>query len=387
MHKKYLYFVLSITFVIVAPISAVNYVLGMQYWNNAGLARTANTWQNETKGIANLPANQIKLYKHYQFESKAKQVSAVVLGSSTIYPISGDMIENKKQLFNASYPTNRTSSVLRQAEYIQEHFDNINLFILEINWVLGYLTQNRNSKSYERLIQDAQASEVPAHVLLKDSITMTRFNDLLDLFEKQKKIYEQANEEDEIAFRWIFNEYECTTGQIAKDFSTRFMGTCDGFDDDGAATYFGRQHAKVNNNRHRQILKKALAGKFQFYNHLSDNKRKPNKQLLDSLTKLALEFEGQGKQVVFLMPPLLPNFEKSLLANPTTAANLSEIKEAVFNWAAENNLNLIDAGQSENFDCVPSDFIDGHHATRECFDKVFASQHREVLASQLTLAR
>jgi len=86
---------------------------------------------------------------------------------------------------------------------------------------------------------------------------------------------------------------------------------------------------------------------------------------------MARGFKNKGGGIVFLLPPLLPGMERALATAPATAAYLTHTKLALQQWSQHENLTLIDAGKSEDFGCVATEFVDEHHALPECYAKIF----------------
>ena len=98
----------------------------------------------------------------------------------------------------------------------------------------------------------------------------------------------------------------------------------------------------------------------------------PNRVVLQRLAALVRDVRRAGGSVVLFMPPLLPGMERAFLASAQTGAALRNTKQILDTWAREQDLIIIDAGQSERYGCVPEEFVDEHHALPACYGRVFA---------------
>ena len=58
-----------------------------------------------------------------------------------------------------------------------------------------------------------------------------------------------------------------------------------------------------------------------------------------------------------------------ILENPEGKLLLN-IKSTFNQFAIENEVHILDAGQSEVYGCKVSEFVDGHHALSSCYEKI-----------------
>jgi hypothetical protein len=90
------------------------------------------------------------------------------------------------------------------------------------------------------------------------------------------------------------------------------------------------------------------------------------------LAALDRAIAANGGTLMLYMPPLVPGLESALLNHPKLAAPLLRTKQELAAWASDKSLVLADFGQSEKFGCVPTEFLDEHHADGSCYRKIFA---------------
>jgi hypothetical protein len=103
------------------------------------------------------------------------------------------------------------------------------------------------------------------------------------------------------------------------------------------------------------------------------SKGEPNPLLLDRLAKLAKRLKDAGGKMIFIMPPNISGLEVELLARRDVGPFVQRTKTVLGDWAAQNNLLIFDAGQSEQFACIVSEFVDAVHAVPECYRKVLGA--------------
>src|SRR6266540_2088337 len=70
---------------------------------------------------------------------------------------------------------------------------------------------------------------------------------------------------------------------------------------------------------------------------------------------------------------LVPGVEVDLMARKEIAPLLQCTKTVLLDWAERHNTLLFDAGRSEQFGCVASEFVDAMHAVPECYRKVLGA--------------
>ena len=75
---------------------------------------------------------------------------------------------------------------------------------------------------------------------------------------------------------------------------------------------------------------------------------------------------------------MLPGVEDEFMRHSKLAEALKNTQSILDAWAAQNNLIVIDAGNSGHFDCRPDEFVNAHHAVDSCYTKVFESYFSQL---------
>ncbi|MEO7725847.1 MAG: hypothetical protein ABIS45_01180, partial [Burkholderiales bacterium] len=63
---------------------------------------------------------------------------------------------------------------------------------------------------------------------------------------------------------------------------------------------------------------------------------------------------------------------------PHTKVQLQLTRDALDKWARAQNLVIIDGGQSERYACRVPEFVDEHHATAQCYARIFGRYWRDA---------
>ncbi|HEY6824959.1 MAG TPA: hypothetical protein VI195_10995, partial [Steroidobacteraceae bacterium] len=179
-------------------------------------------------------------------------------------------------------------------------------------------------------------------------------------------------------------EYRCPDGTPARDFDVVFRGMCNGFRYDGSATFADQK--RLDAARAQALLATAASGSEQYAAALRRGQGEPNLALLAHLARLAHRLEGQGGTLVVMLPPLLPGMEEALARAPHSGPALRATKEVIEGWSTREHVVLLDAGRSERYGCIGTEFIDRHHALPECYRKVFSRFFANRAALQTTQA-
>ena len=103
----------------------------------------------------------------------------------------------------------------------------------------------------------------------------------------------------------------------------------------------------------------------------------PNPLFLETAARLNRELRQAGGGVIVLLPPLIPGLEDLLGKAPHSAVPLQRLKKTLAAWSERERIALLDAGRSERVGCPPLEFLDEHHAMRECYQKIFDRFWRE----------
>jgi hypothetical protein len=276
-------------------------------------------------------------------------------------------------LYNYAQTGNPLSAVIGEADYIQRHASNVQWLIIPLDWSLGFIYQSGSPPdadlSLTTTMRQTQivTKQVPLTDRMRDALSYPRISSLFEIF------HQIIRSDDKIAaFRGYFmqdgsNDYRCTDGTPGKDFDTIHRGTCTGFRFDGSATF--ANSARVNNAS--TLISAALSSNSQYYKNLLLTDGLPNPIFLQRIAELNKRAKANGGGVILFMPPLLPGLEAEFLRHPQLSSPLLNTKQSIEKWSKENNLITLDAGQSEKFACLSEEFLDQHHATSTCYNKIF----------------
>lgn len=356
------------------PIFILNLILLNETLGNSRKVLLASQWQQQTRGVTYAPTlSDTHLFKTLRLNDRLPEINTVVFGSSTSLGITELGFPETLHLYNYAQTGNPLSAVIGEAEYIQQHASNIKWLIIPMDWSLGFIYQSGSPPdvdlSLETTMRQTQTVQKPVPLIdrMRDALSYPR---IASLFEILRQIHRA---DDKIAaFRGYFmqdgsNDYRCTDGTPGKDFDTIHRGTCTGFRFDGSATF--ANSARVDNAN--SLISAALSSNSQYYKNLLLTDGLPNPIFLQRINELNKRAKKNGGGVIVFMPPLLPGMEAEFLRHPQLGAALQKTKQTLQKWSNENEVILFDAGQSERYDCRPEEFLDQHHATATCYNKIF----------------
>lgn len=372
-HKRYVWLMVFCFFCSIVPILILNLFLVNGSLESRPNTIMANRWQAETHGIVSPPSVlENAFFKLLRLNDRLPDINTVVFGSSTSYSIAQEMFPPGMRLYNFSKNGGSLSNAIGEAEYLLDHSPNIKWFVIPLDWSIGFIYEEGSPPRLD-LAEIAASAKPPVEASkatwlqkIQDSLSYPRIAGLFQLF---KSIY--AAEQKYSAFRQIFlqpssDEYICRDGTIAKDFDIQHRNTCTGFRFDGSWTYASLD--RVGNNR--ALIMAALASNSKYTGSLLKTKGVPNPAFLRHLAAIAHRAEERGGGAIFIAPPLLAGMEKEFLQHPQLGVYLQETKQYLARWAEQEQLTLLDAGQSEHFGCKTEEFTDQHHATAACYNKI-----------------
>ena len=360
----------------ILPIFALNLFLVSNTLGNGQLIVSASQWQEQSGGttFAGGSGSGLRLFKTLRLLDRLPEINTVVLGSSTVMGITQKAFPEKYRIYNFATNGNPLSTVIGEADYIQEHFQNIKWFVVPLDWSLGFLYNEYVLSPVDLSLSNtlrkikSEDSSIPLSDKIRDAVTYPK---IVNLFKIIKSIFLAANKVE--AFRENFltaygNEYACPDGGIAKDFDPMYRGMCSGFRFDGSATFLnlGRVGENVS-----ALVRRSLDANLQYVKSLKRTNGVPNQRLLTRLEGIEKRARQNGGGVIFIRPPVLTGFEAELVRQPQHGAALETTRNTLDEWARQNHLTLIDAGQSEWFGCTPKEFVDAHHAANTCYVKIF----------------
>lgn len=376
-YKHFFWIVIGCFGVTLLPILVLNLILINNSLDSRGNTRLASQWQQATHGTVSPPSVlENAVFKALRLNDRLPGIDTVILGSSTSYAITQEMFLADMQVYNFSKNGNPLSRIIGEAEYLLDHAPQVKRLLIPLEWTVppGYLYEEGDPSAVDIAAEAAsnapslEAGKATWLQRVQDSLSYPR---IAGLFQLMKSVFSAT--EKYAAFRQLFlqpasDEYRCPDGNIARDFDIQHRNTCTGFRYDGSWTYAG--HDRVNNAR--ALIMAATASNSRYTANLLKTRGAVNPVFLEHLAAIARRARERGGDAVFVMPPLLPGMEKEFLQHPLLGQHLQRTRQELSRWARDNRLTVLDAAQSERFGCTAGDFTDPHHATSDCFRKIFA---------------
>jgi hypothetical protein len=371
--RVYVLILLVVMAAVLLPVLALNYVLGLRSLGGGAAALGASEWQRTTRGVTYAPPlSNNRPFKTARLFDRLPEINTVVLGSSTAMGITQNMFPDGAKVYNFAQTGNPLTTIIAEAEFLQRAKPGLTRLVLPLDWSLGfiYLPGTPGREELASPAADAPQDAVPLAQQLLDALSLPRVKNLLGIFKNIVRAPSPA-----AAFRQMFlqaagDDYLCADGTPAKDFDTIFRGTCTGFRYDGSATFANLE--PVPPRRAEALIASAVVPSSKYAIDLIRTGGEPNRVVLERLAALARDMKKAGGSVVLFLPPLLPGMERAFLASTQTSTALRRTKQTLDAWAREQDLIIIDAGQSERYGCKPEEFVDEHHALPACYERVFA---------------
>lgn len=378
--RRYAWLVLALCAAFVVPVAALNVALSASNFR-ADKNRLASDWQQATRGVTYAPPiTHNRPFKTLRLNDRIGEINAVVFGSSTTMGITADVFPAPLVAYNFAQSANSLRSVVGEAEYIAERWgERVKLLVIPLDWALGFVYERgepeRAELTREAAEREAAATRPALAAQLRDALSLRRVKILVRIARDVARAPHAG-----VALRELFlepagPEYRCADGTLARDFDTVYRGRCNGFRYDGSATFADQK--RLDTGGEGTALAAAISGGGQYAAALRSGRGELNPALLERLAKLARRLEGSGGRLVLLLPPLMPGMEEALSRTDHSAEQLHATRRALEAWSKRERLALLDAGRSERYGCVTTEFIDPHHALRECHRKVFAQFFRD----------
>jgi hypothetical protein len=346
--RTYFLLTLSLCAAVLAPVIAMNLALGNRSLGNAATTKLASSWQQATRGVTySPPINHNRSFKTLRLNDRAAEINAVVFGASSVMGITGTMFPDGITAYNFSQSGNSLVDSLGEAGYVRMHFaQRIKWFVIPLDWSIGFLFQreqpNRMDLSPGAALAAMQSLDVPLHRKLLDALSYPKIENLASVLRDVAR---------------------------AKDFDVLYRGKCAGFYYDGSTTFSAWRPIRAQDVRHRVLAASLPSSKYS--QSLLSTHGAPNGIYLERVSQLNRELKQAGGGVIALLPPLIPGLEDGLAKAQHSAASLQRLKETLSAWAEKEGVVVLDAGRSERVGCQPLEFLDEHHAMRECYQKVF----------------
>jgi len=375
-HARYVAIFAAVAVVALLPVLALNYTLGVRSFGGGTVAVHASRWQEATRGVTYAPPlSANRPFKSARLFDRLPQIDTVVFGSSTSMGITQDMFPAGMTIYNFAQTGNLLATVIAEAEFLQRlQSSTLKWLVIPLDWALGsiYLP---GAPGREELAPPAVDASPPHAVVslpqqLQDALSLPRVKNLLGIVNGILRAPSPTAAFEQLFLQEAGADYRCADGTLARDYDTIFRGTCTGFRYDGSATFANLQ--PVPARRAGALVASAVVPSSKYAVGLIGSGGEPNPLLLERLAVLAREMKRSGGGIVLFLPPLLPGMERAFFAAAHTTAPLQRTKRVLGAWAREHDLVIIDAGQSERYECVAEEFVDEHHALPQCYARVFA---------------
>ncbi|MBY0501086.1 MAG: hypothetical protein K2P93_03690 [Alphaproteobacteria bacterium] len=365
-HKVYLFCFFVSFSILFFPVFIGNlYFNYVNFFSKKDSEFEASCWQNKTHGIACISDTTNRTFKSFRIHNMLKQneVDTIVHGSSTVMGIKGYMFPKNQKAYNFSQNDNPTHHLISELEYFVAQ-DNLFYFVVALDWALGFPMDLEEIPNFQKTLPNEE--EVSWIDLIRDALTTSKVK---YFFNKIWMILSANNKLD--TFQKVFlltqQEYVCSNGKVARDFNTARPQRCAGFCYDGSTDFL--VHAPLTEEKGQESIQQAVIVESQYIRTLSKSNG-ISKIYLERLGKIIAKIKNKNGEVFFFIPPLLPGFEKEILKT-SQKEKLLNIKKTLNDFAVDNKIQILDAGQSEAYGCTVSEFLDPHHAFPSCIKKIF----------------
>ena len=355
--------------VLLAPVLALNLMLlanDIRHDKN----RLASRWQQQTGGVTYAPPiSQNRAFKTLRLADRLPEADTIVFGSSTMMSLTADVFPTPLRAYNFAQSGNSLLSVIGEAQALLELPQaKPRLLVIPLDWSLGFLQQAGEVPPISldpATLPPQQALPWPAR--LREALSLPRLQLLMTGLRDVAAADDPLAAARQLLFEASGADYRCSDGVPARDFDPSFRGQCVGFRADGSATFADQK--RVSEGAAAAVLAQAASATSQYARALQTPLAAT---LPDQLAALQRRARDRDVRILFLMPPLLPGLEARLAASAHSGAQLAAIKTALLDGTRHERLMMVDAGPSEHYGCVASEFIDAHHALPACYRKVFA---------------
>jgi hypothetical protein len=376
-HRRYVLIFAAACAAVLLPVLVLNFLLGLRSLGGTEAVLAASRWQRATHGVTYAPPLSVnRPFKSARLFDRLTDINGVVFGSSTMMGITDAMFPPRIAVYNFSQTGNELPLALGEAAYLQQqHPRALKLAVLPLDWALGFLYRSPGALGPLPVAPpaaDAPAvrNEVPLLQQLGDALSLPRVKNLSGILRGIARAPAPA-----AAFREMFlqdssDDYRCADGTPARDFDTIFRGTCTGFRYDGSATFANVE--PVPPRRATALIASALVPSSKYAADLIKSGGAVQPLLLERLAELARDLRRSGGRLLLILPPLLPGMERAFIDSPQLGPLLARTKQTLARWAKDNDVVIIDAGQSERYGCTAPEFVDEHHALSTCYARIFA---------------
>jgi hypothetical protein len=373
--RRYVTVFATVCLVVLLPVLALNYLLGLRSLGGGEVVLAASRWQQATQGVTYAPPlSANRPFKSARLFDRLPAINTVVFGSSTAMGITQAMFPADMTMYNFAQTGNLLSTVIGEAEFLQRpEYRHLKWFFVPFDWALGspYFPDGGVPQTLAPPAADAlQEPGLRVSERLADALSLPRVKNLVGILAGVVRAPAPAQALREVFLQTAGEPYRCADGTPARDFDTIFRGSCTGFRYDGSATFGNLE--PLSPQRAQILIAGAVVPSSKYAVELIKAGGEPNRQLLARLAALAAAKRAAGGSLVLLLPPLLPGMDRALQTSPYTAAPLQRTREVLAQWARAENLVIIDAGAAERFGCGVAEFVDEHHALPSCYARIFS---------------
>ncbi|PIK14690.1 hypothetical protein [Halobacteriovorax sp. JY17] len=320
--------------------------------NDPSIFEEAFVWQEKHKGVVGITANIANLYKQKMTDRviEKNSIDIVILGSSTLMGIKSDMFDNYK-VFNGAKNGNPLSDSIAKAKYYAKVSDSIKYVIIGFDWTLNLVNREYKDISYKP--EGVKQERVDFVVKIKDAVSYQRIKIILSV------IYDNILNASKV--------YQCPTEDgIGTDqfFKADRPRRCHGFRYDGSSTF--ENYSSLTIKKWEILLKDSLS---KYREELFSSKGKVESRYLADLNEIDKALKRRGGKLVILVPPLMPGATR-LIYGSSEGVYLTKIIDKLLKYTKRNNIFTFDASRSEEFGCIPEDFLDEHHSFPSCYEKI-----------------
>lgn len=384
--RRYLFWLTLLSCLTLLPAIILNLVL-LKQENIQQMSFSASAWQEQTHGITFTPTlGHNGLFKTLRLNDRLSEIDTVILGASTAMTIDSTMMPSGWRLYNFTQSGSPLRISIAQADYLLEHAPQIKHYLIAMDWALDFIYDSTPISAVDLSKPDSTkiqaTSKLSALATLKEAVSYPRMSRLWQVLRNVMHSPNPGKAFHEYFLQLGSPQYTCPDGKsLGKDFGIYNRGSCNGFRYDGSATFSDYNRA---GNTARRLIVDAMTSHSKYAQALLHSQGTPNPVLLDRLAKLNDVLKSHGGQLILFMPPLIPGMEKAFLQNPELSPYLLHTKQVLHDWAQSNQIVLADFGQSEQFGCTSEEFLDPHHATQSCYQKIFSAFWQQNSAFPVT---
>lgn len=373
--RTYLLLILSLCAAVLAPTIALNLALGNRSLGSPEVTRMASDWQQATRGVTYSPPIMSNgAFKTLRLHDRLPEINAIVFGASSAMGITAAMFPKEMKVYNFSQSGNGLGSSLGEARYIRAHFpDRIKWLIIPFDWSIGMVfvkgAPHEVDLSAGAAVRGTDAREVPFYSKLLDALSFPKIVNLRDVLSSVMRSAEKWKAFGRVFLEISSEEYSCPDGSRARDFDVLYRGKCGGFYYDGSSRFLAWKQIRAADVKQKVLAASMPSSKYS--QSLQSTGGQPNAVFLDTVARLNRDLKRAGGKAIVILPPLIPGLEELLGTARHSAASLARLKSILSAWAEQEGIIVLDAGRSERYGCQPLEFLDEHHAMRECYQKVF----------------